>query len=115
MRMMLKVSMPVEPGNAAVKDRLLKKVIEEATGRLKPEAAYFFAENGCRTAMRRATLCKTRSVGLQGGLKGDPPLARAGRISAGEADCGISALAAGVCCARAQGSGRGLLAQTKRR
>jgi hypothetical protein len=51
MRMMLKVSIPVEPGNAAVKDGVLKKVVEEAMGRLKPEAAYFFAENGCRTAM----------------------------------------------------------------
>ena len=51
MRMMLKVSMPVEAGNAAVKDGGLKKVVEEAMGRLKPEAAYFFAENGCRTAL----------------------------------------------------------------
>jgi hypothetical protein len=51
MRMMLKVSMPVESGNTAVKDGLLKKVLEESMARLKPEAAYFFAENGCRTAM----------------------------------------------------------------
>jgi hypothetical protein len=49
--MMLKVSMPVEAGNVAVKDGGLKKVVEEAMGRLKPEASYFFAENGCRTAL----------------------------------------------------------------
>jgi hypothetical protein len=49
--MMLKVSMPVEQGNVAVKDGLLKKVVEEAVARLAPEASYFFAENGCRTAM----------------------------------------------------------------
>jgi len=51
MRMMLKVSMPVETGNVAVKEGVLKKVIEEAIARLKPEASYFFPENGCRTAM----------------------------------------------------------------
>jgi hypothetical protein len=51
MRMMLKVVTPVEAGNAAVKEGVLKKVIEEAIVRLKPEASYFFPENGCRTAM----------------------------------------------------------------
>ena len=51
MRMMLKVSIPAEAGNAAVKDGVLKTVVEEAMARLKPEASYFFAEDGCRTAM----------------------------------------------------------------
>ena len=51
MRMMLKVSIPVEPGNTAVKDGSLKKVIGESIERLKPEAAYFLTEDGRRTAI----------------------------------------------------------------
>jgi hypothetical protein len=51
MRMMLKVSMPVEAGNAAVKNGSLKKIIGETIERLKPEAAYFLADNGMRTAI----------------------------------------------------------------
>ena len=51
MRMMLKVSIPVEPGNTAVKDGSLKKVIGESLERLKPEAAYFLPEDGRRTAI----------------------------------------------------------------
>ena len=51
MRMMLKVTIPVEPGNVAVKDGSLKRIIGEALGRLKPEAAYFLAEGGLRTAI----------------------------------------------------------------
>ena len=51
MRMMLKVSIPVESGNAAVKDGNLKKILGDALERLKPEAAYFLAEDGRRTAM----------------------------------------------------------------
>jgi hypothetical protein len=49
--MMLKVSMPVEEGNAAVKNGQLKQVIGEAIERLKPEAAYFLADGGVRTAL----------------------------------------------------------------
>ena len=51
MRMMLKVSIPVEAGNTAVKDGSLKKVIGESLERLKPEAAYFLPEDGRRTAI----------------------------------------------------------------
>jgi hypothetical protein len=51
MRMMLKVTIPVAPGNAAVKDGSLKKIVLEALDRLKPEAAYFLAEDGLRTAV----------------------------------------------------------------
>jgi hypothetical protein len=50
-RMMLKVSIPVEAGNTAVKDGSLRKVVGESLERLKPEAAYFLAEAGCRTAI----------------------------------------------------------------
>ena len=51
MRMMLKVTIPVEAGNAAVKNGSLPKIMADALERLKPEAAYFMAENGCRTAI----------------------------------------------------------------
>jgi hypothetical protein len=49
MRMQLKVSIPVEKGNAAIKDGSLPKIIEEALGKLKAEAAYFTVQDGVRT------------------------------------------------------------------
>jgi hypothetical protein len=51
MRMMLKVTIPVEAGNQAVKDGTLPRVMQNTTERLKPEAAYFLAEDGKRTAL----------------------------------------------------------------
>ncbi|MBT1155827.1 hypothetical protein J1C56_09510 [Aminobacter anthyllidis] len=50
MRMMLKVSIPTEDGNRAIKDGSLPRAIERAMADLKPEAAYFTAEGGRRTA-----------------------------------------------------------------
>lgn len=51
MRMLLRVSMPVETGNAAVKAGTLSSTIEKILAELKPEAAYFFADdNGRRMA-----------------------------------------------------------------
>ena len=52
MRMMMHVSLPVEPFNAAVRDgsagAKMKKILDE----LKPEAAYFMADrNGRRCAV----------------------------------------------------------------
>jgi hypothetical protein len=49
--MMLKVAIPVEAGNTAVKDGSLPKIMAEALERLKPEAAYFLTETGARTAI----------------------------------------------------------------
>jgi hypothetical protein len=51
MRTMLKVSMPVETGNRAIKDGSLPKLMGSLMEQLHPEAAYFFAENGKRTAL----------------------------------------------------------------
>jgi hypothetical protein len=47
MRFLLKISIPVEAGNAAAKDGF--KAIQSILVEQKPEAAYFFAEGGKRT------------------------------------------------------------------
>jgi len=50
MRMLLRVSIPVEAGNAAIKAGTLGPTIERILADLKPEAAYFFADdNGNRS------------------------------------------------------------------
>ena len=48
MRMMLKFTLPVQASNAAIKDGSLPKVIQSLLERLKPEAAYFLTDSGCR-------------------------------------------------------------------
>ena len=50
MRCLMKVSMPVEDGNAAIANGSLPKTIESILTDLKPEAAYFAEEDGKRTA-----------------------------------------------------------------
>jgi hypothetical protein len=45
MRMLLRVSIPVEAGNAAVKAGTLGPTIEKLLADLKPEAAYFYADD----------------------------------------------------------------------
>lgn len=50
MRMLLRVSIPVETGNAAAKAGTLGSTVEQILADLKPEAAYFFADdNGQRS------------------------------------------------------------------
>lgn len=51
MRMMLKVRIPVEAGNAAIQGGELPKALESMMEKLKPEAAYFVAEDGVRSAL----------------------------------------------------------------
>ena len=51
MRMMLKVAIPVEAGNHAIKSGTLPRTMQTVMQNLKPEAAYFFAEHGLRTAL----------------------------------------------------------------
>jgi hypothetical protein len=45
MRMLLRVSIPVESGNAAVKAGTLGTTIEKILADLKPEASYFMADD----------------------------------------------------------------------
>ena len=45
MRMLLRVSIPVEAGNAAAKAGTLGSIIERILADLKPEAAYFLADD----------------------------------------------------------------------
>lgn len=51
MRTMLRWTVPVEKGNQAIKDGSIAKTIESLTEELKPEAAYFLAEDGKRAGM----------------------------------------------------------------
>jgi hypothetical protein len=51
MRMMLKVTVPTDIGNRAIKDGSLAQAIETAIKKLKPEASYFVADHGRRSAL----------------------------------------------------------------
>jgi hypothetical protein len=48
--MMMKVTIPVEAGNKGVKEGILPKTVMAFVEQAKPEASYFTAENGKRTA-----------------------------------------------------------------
>ena len=51
MRTMLRVVMPVEKGNQAIQNGTLPRVMMSAMQDLKPEAAYFYPENGKRACL----------------------------------------------------------------
>lgn len=51
MRTLLKATMEVAASNKAVTDGTLAKVIQDTSERLKPEATYFLAIDGCRACI----------------------------------------------------------------
>jgi hypothetical protein len=51
MRMLMKVQMPTESGNDAIRDGSLPQIMASALEALHVEAAYFTAEGGKRTAL----------------------------------------------------------------
>jgi hypothetical protein len=51
MRFLLKVTIPVESGNAAAKAGKLGAIIQSILDELKPEAAYFTDDNGQRAGL----------------------------------------------------------------
>jgi hypothetical protein len=51
MRMMLKFTLPVERGNAAIQDGAIARTVESIMTKLKPEAAYFAPLDGKRAGM----------------------------------------------------------------
>lgn len=50
MRMMMRVTMGMEAANALIKSGRMAQFMAENLGRMKPEAAYFTADKGDRTA-----------------------------------------------------------------
>jgi hypothetical protein len=51
MRMMLKILVPTEAGNDAVKDGSLAKLLADTIRKLNAEASYFVAQDGLRCAL----------------------------------------------------------------
>jgi hypothetical protein len=51
MRMLMKVRIPTGPGNDAIKDGSLPRIMASSIGALKAEAAYFTSEDGMRTGL----------------------------------------------------------------
>jgi hypothetical protein len=49
--MMVRWTVPVEKGNALIKDGSIGPLLETVLGKAKPEAAYFFAQDGKRGGM----------------------------------------------------------------
>ena len=48
--MLVRLAIPTESGNAALRSGTLQKALREFQDRWKPEAAYFFADQGQRAA-----------------------------------------------------------------
>jgi hypothetical protein len=51
MRMIMEVTLPNEPFNAAIRDGSVEKKIQQILGDIKPEAAYFSEQDGKRGAI----------------------------------------------------------------
>jgi hypothetical protein len=51
MRTLLQIVIPVEPGNKAIKDQALGKLLEKTFSAIKPEGAYFLSMHGRRCCL----------------------------------------------------------------
>jgi hypothetical protein len=51
MRMMMKISIPIEAANKAVEDGSAKRIIQSSLETLRPEAAYFYPSEDGRTIL----------------------------------------------------------------
>jgi hypothetical protein len=51
MRMMMRVSVPIEAATKAVQDGSMKTILQAQLEKLRPESVYFFADDDVRTAL----------------------------------------------------------------
>ena len=66
MRTMMKVTIPAASGNKAILDGSLPRLMQTTLETLKPEAAYFFPQNGKRTALFVFDLKDTAQIPVVG-------------------------------------------------
>jgi hypothetical protein len=64
MRVLARISIPVESGNSAISDGTLGAVMENAAEQWNPEAMYFTAVDGLRTAFMVFDLPDTSDIPL---------------------------------------------------
>ncbi|MER5738789.1 MULTISPECIES: hypothetical protein [unclassified Streptomyces] len=62
MRMLMKVEMNTEVSNDLIRQGAVQGLMQEALGRIRPEAAYFTVENGCRTGYFFFDLAETSDL-----------------------------------------------------
>jgi hypothetical protein len=62
MRVLLKVSIPIAEGNAAIADGSLGNTLSSILADIKPEAAYFAEDNGARTAFLVVNLSDSSQI-----------------------------------------------------
>ncbi len=62
MRMMLRWPVPVEKGNETIRDGSLAATLQSLLEELKPEAAYFWPENGERAGMMVFDMADTTQI-----------------------------------------------------
>lgn len=62
MRILMKVSIPIAEGNAAVADGTLQSTLGSILNDLKPEAAYFAEDNGARTGFIVVNLADSSQI-----------------------------------------------------
>ncbi|MHA1527393.1 MAG: DUF3303 family protein [Alphaproteobacteria bacterium] len=62
MRMMLRWTVPVERGNETIRDGSLATTLQSLLAELKPEAAYFWPEEGERAGMMVFDMADTTQI-----------------------------------------------------